>query len=290
MLLTSQVDLIASNLSIFEGDEPEQPQTQVTLRLKGSVGGEREAGLTRIKLYDFEGQEVKLKIGSISCQASCLLPVTNLIKSNPYTTVSTDMFLAEFPHNSNSLDIRISYSGQQPGLLRVWNFNSGKSKCTKSIQVLVNGSQIAEQVLLTAPQSMDRRFHQDIILTPDTRIPEFLSPRSLSEARERSFEELFDKLQKERGDALAETNDRTRKPPDLAGDSNPHDALDLESLMNRRRLEPAPPQSTSKWESRAGREEALKPQSASKPACLKQAFEDFMTNSRDILRFDQGLP
>jgi len=287
--VSSQTDLLASNLSVFEGEEPEQlrAQVQVTLRLRGSVGGEKETGLARVKLYDFEGSEVRLKASCIACQAFCLQPVANLIKPNPYTDALSEMFLAEFPHNANCLDVRISYSGQQPGLLRVWNFNSGKSKCTKSIQVLVDGSLIAEQVLLVAPQSTEKKYHQDIVLTPDTCIPEFLSPRSLSRARDRSFEQLFDKLEKERADALAETNDRTKKPtPDPLVDPLGQDALDIESSMNRRREKPPSP---SKWESRANREEGSKPVSG-KPAYLKQAFEDFMTNSRDLLRFDHTLP
>ena len=154
-------------------------------------------GLTRLRLFDIQGFEIALRHEDLACQNRPILPLSNLLKTNPFTSQHSDMFLTELPSQTHQVDVKIKYFGKHPGLLRLWNFNSNKGKGVKALQITINNIQVADQILLAAPQTTDKSYHQDIILNPDTVIPGCLSPRTHQMEIERSFEELFDKIGKE---------------------------------------------------------------------------------------------
>jgi hypothetical protein len=261
---------------------------KLIIRLCGSVNGCRDVGLCRIKLFDTKGSEIMLERENIQTQGNCLTPLYNIIQPNPYTNNSQEMWLTEFPLLSDQVDLRVNFYGPTPGILRVWNYNAERGKGTKAIEVIINGIPVLSQPLLPAPVAIDRKYHQDLTLDPSsTRAPSppppthFLpsSPSGLMkgpEDVEKTFNALFDRMEKDRMAGYNTANTNNTKPQSMPA---------IKDNYSRRREQ-------RKTENYNGKDRVLGARvpgvaDEGQNGSLKDEFMKFLHTDSKIVKFDQ---
>lgn len=179
---------------------------KIVLRLQGSIDGCRDVGLTRLKLFDRDGHQIKVERHMIMTYASVLNHPEHLLLENPHTRKAEDMFLAEFPLLKNHLDLQVSYFGPPLALIRVWNYIADPGKGARSLEVIENGEVLASSHLRSAPLEANVAYHQDVVIDQTVRVPGY----SVTEGRaplQEEFDTIFDLLEQER----AEDNSKIEK-------------------------------------------------------------------------------
>ena len=144
----------------------------VVLRMKSSLGGEgKEVGLTQIKLFDRDGNEIELQPKDLTLQGVPNSKMECLLSGKVKTRDPRDMLKIDIPMLASFVDLRIKYFGPDPGCLRIWNYNAEKGVGCKEIDTIVNSKETFSSKLGQAPLTETMDYYYDVCLGKGIKMP-----------------------------------------------------------------------------------------------------------------------
>lgn len=138
----------------------------VVLRIRGGVSGQTgEIGLAQLRLFDAQGRCIEVRENGLHLQGVQQNVLHRLVCGTPYAVDSKEMFRMDFPLLASFVDLRIRYTGADPGHLRIWNYNgAAKNVGVGELEVIVNEKSTGTFKLTTGPGLPDVAYSQDIPL------------------------------------------------------------------------------------------------------------------------------